>query len=162
MTKDKNSRLRKAGDALEAIGLTGLIGLGGLGAGAAAGGLASVPINGVIDGLTGDDVGAGAGDTVKNLGIGTSVGAMVGATAGRHLGDRYRGGMYGAAFGAGAGAVLSAAQALMTNRATRADAELVEAAAADEGMTSQEMLGGLVAAGLLTDETYDSYRRPRA
>lgn len=146
-------RLRKAGDAVRGTAIVGLIGGG---AGAAAGLLGGLPVNVVIDGAQGDDIVAGLGDTVKNTSIASSVGAMVGANAARMRSRHTTGGaVAGAALGAGAGLVTSAAQALLTNRGTKQDAELIDAVAEREGMSSEALLGGLVAAGVLTTGVLD-------
>ena len=61
----------------------------------------------------------------------------------------------GGALGAGAGLVTSAAQALLTNRGTKQDAELIDAVAEEKGLSSEQMLAGLVAAGVLGEEVFN-------
>lgn len=63
--------------------------------------------------------------------------------------------MIGAALGAGAGLITSAAQALLTNRGTKLDADLIDAFAEEKGLSSEQILEGLVAAGVLGREVLD-------
>ena len=153
MAIQKKGKLRKAGEAIKGTAIVGLIGGG---AGAAVGAIGGLPVNLVIDGLQEDDVVEGLGDTVKNTALATSVGTMVGANAGRMRGRNTTvSGLVGGALGAGAGLITSAVQALLTNRGTKQDAELIDAVAEEKGLSSEQMLAGLVAAGVLGEQLFN-------
>ncbi len=146
-TVPMRSRMRAAGQGL--AGIAAMAGYGALG-GALTGTAAGVVGNGLIDGLQGDDIRDGILDTAGTTATLAALGGGYGAGIGRM--GRTRGGgasLIGAAVGGTLGLAVSAIKALASDQGTTEDLNTINAVAQSEGLTPEQLVTGITAAGLV-------------
>ena len=146
-TVPMRSRMRAAGQGL--AGIAAMAGYGALG-GALGGTALGVVGNGVIDGLQGDDIRDGILDTAGTTATLAALGGGYGAGIGRM--GRTRGGsasLTGAAVGGTLGLAVSAIKALASDQGTAEDINTLNAVAESEGLTAEQLVTGVAAAGLV-------------